>query len=440
MSYTKPLDKLNLFDLSSVQMKTFHIVWVTFFTCFFSWFAIAPLMPVIREELKLSKDEIGNIVIASVFATTFARIIIGRVCDSIGPRLTHVMLLIIGAIPVLLVGLSYNYISLLVFRLLIGIIGASIVITQFHTTQMFAPNIVGTANALTAGWGNLGGGVANLIMPIIFTGIISLGFTKFVAWRIAMIIPGILLLLMAYIYYKYTQDTPYGNYKDLKKIRDSKKTGQVKFIEVIKEYKVWLLTLAYAASFGIEITFDNVAAIYFVDYFDANLILAGTLASLFGLMNIFARFLGGFYVDKVGNKYGIKGKWIFLGILLLFEGFGIFLFANTHNLSLAIISMFTFALFLKMANGANYGIVPFINKKATGTISGIVAAGGNVGAILAGFLFKSNSISYKEAFLIIGITVFVIGLIFTVLVMKLLQESKKEIEQSENLVIEPISD
>lgn len=440
MSYTKPLDKLNLFDLSSVQMKTFHIVWVTFFTCFFSWFAIAPLMPVIREELKLSKDEIGNIVIASVFATTFARIIIGRVCDSIGPRLTHVMLLIIGAIPVLLVGLSYNYISLLVFRLLIGIIGASIVITQFHTTQMFAPNIVGTANALTAGWGNLGGGVANLIMPIIFTGIISLGFTKFVAWRIAMIIPGILLLLMAYIYYKYTQDTPYGNYKDLKKIRDSKKTGQVKFIEVIKEYKVWLLTLAYAASFGIEITFDNVAAIYFVDYFDANLILAGTLASLFGLMNIFARFLGGFYVDKVGNKYGIKGRWIFLGILLLFEGFGIFLFANTHNLLLAIISMFTFALFLKMANGANYGIVPFINKKATGTISGIVAAGGNVGAVLAGFLFKSNSISYKEAFLIIGITVFVIGLIFTVLVMKLLQESKKEIEQSENLVIEPISD
>ena len=51
------------------------------------------------------------------------------------------------------------------FRLLIGAIGASFVITQYHTSVMFAPNVVGTANAASAGWGNAGGGVTQSVMP-----------------------------------------------------------------------------------------------------------------------------------------------------------------------------------------------------------------------------------------------------------------------------------
>jgi nitrate/nitrite transporter NarK len=39
--------------------------------------------------------------------------------------------------------------------------------------------------------------------------------------------------------------------------------------------------------------------------------------------------------------------------------------------------MLTFALFLKMSNGATYGIVPFVNTKNVGLVSGIVGAGGN---------------------------------------------------------------
>ena len=45
-------------------------------------------------------------------------------------------------------------------------------------------------------------------------------------------------------------------------------------------------------------------------------------------------------------------------------------------------------LFIKMSNGATYSIVPFVNKRALGAVAGIVGAGGNVGAVLAGFLFR----------------------------------------------------
>jgi NNP family nitrate/nitrite transporter-like MFS transporter len=70
-----------------------------------------------------------------------------------------------------------------------------------------------------------------------------------------------------------------------------------------------------------------------------------------------------------------------------------------------------FALFLKMANGGTYSIVPFVNKDAIGSVAGIVGAGGNIGAMLIGFLFKSKSITYSQAFYYIGIGVAVVGLL-----------------------------
>ena len=128
-------------------------------------------------------------------------------------------------------------------------------------------------------------------------------------------------------------------------------------------------------------------------------------------MNLFARALGGIVADKVGNKYGMRGKGVLLAGLLLLEGVGIMLFAQAGSLPLAIVSMLTFALFLKMSNGSTYAIVPFVNPRAVGVISGVVGAGGNVGGMLMGFLFKSQNISYSQAFLYIGGIVAVVGVL-----------------------------
>jgi NNP family nitrate/nitrite transporter-like MFS transporter len=323
------------------------------------------------------------------------------------------------------IGLANSYESFLVFRFIIGIIGASFVITQFHTSVMFAPNVVGTANAVAGGWGNLGGGITNLLMPLIAAAFVGLGYIdKANSWRYAMIVPGVLLLVMAFIYYRYTKDTPEGNYSDIQKETKQKKKGT--FMLALKDYRTWILAIAYAACFGIEITIDNIAAIYFVDSFKASVIVAGALAGIFGFMNIFARALGGIFSDKIGKVYGLRGKGLLLATLLILEGFGLMWFATSGNLSMAIISMLLFALFLKMANGTTYSIVPFINKEAIGSVAGIVGAGGNIGAMLIGFLFKSKNISYAQAFMYLGIGVTIVGLI--VLITKFaLAESKESV-------------
>ncbi|KQS33267.1 NarK family nitrate/nitrite MFS transporter [Dyadobacter sp. Leaf189] len=398
----KPLEKLNVFSFKGVQMRTFHLTWMAFFLCFFGWFGLAPLMPIIKKDLGLSKEEIGNIIIASVAATVVARILIGKLCDSWGPRKTYAALMGICSIPVMTVGLVHSYESFLLFRLAIGVIGASFVITQYHTSVMFDKKIVGTANAVAGGWGNLGGGITNMAMPLVFGFFISLGYLPESAWRVAMIIPGAALFIFAFVYYFFTKDTPAGNFEDLN-VTDTKAV-KVKgtLAKAAKDPRTWALFLAYGACFGIEITFDNVAALYFSENFDASLATAGLLAGAFGFMNIFARAIGGIVADKVGNKYGMLGKGRLLAALLCLEGIGIALFAQSNSLTVAVITMLGFAMFLKMANGATYAIVPFINRRAMGAVSGIVGAGGNVGAVLAGFLFKSSSISYSDAFMYIG--------------------------------------
>ena len=115
-------NKLNLLDFSTRPMRAFHVTWVAFFLCFFAWFGMAPLMPVVRSELRLSKEQIGNIMIASVAVTIFARLVVGWLCDKYGPRRVYAGLLALGALPVIGIGLAHDYVSFLIFRLAIGAI------------------------------------------------------------------------------------------------------------------------------------------------------------------------------------------------------------------------------------------------------------------------------------------------------------------------------
>lgn len=391
-------------------MRAFHLTWFAFFLCFFGWFGIAPLMAIVRDDLGLTKTQIGNTIIASVAVTILFRLIVGKLCDRFGPRLTYSWLLILGSFPVMGIGLAHDYETFLLFRLAIGTIGASFVITQYHTSIMFAPNVVGTANATTAGWGNLGGGVTQIAMPLIFALMISLGANQLLGWRLAMVVPGVILFLTGIAYYYLTQDAPNGNFKELREKGElppvtDKEQGS--FLLAARDVRVWALFVIYAACFGVELTINNVAALYFFDRFELSLATAGLIASLFGLMNIFARTLGGVFSDKFAKSYGLSGRVKLLLCVLLLESVALIVFSQMSVLILAVISMVIFSLFVQMAEGATYGVVPFINKKALGSVAGIVGAGGNAGAVAAGFLFRSEGITTQDALMYLGIFVLI---------------------------------
>jgi NNP family nitrate/nitrite transporter-like MFS transporter len=389
------LDKatsIDLFSLRTPQMRAFHLTWIAFFVCFFAWFATAPLMPIIKTDLKLTNDEVYSIGIAGVFATVLARFVIGPLCDKYGPRLTYTALLFFGAFPVIGIAFAWDYTSFLIFRLLIGIIGASFVITQFHTSVMFAPNVVGTANATVGGWGNAGGGVTQSIMPLVLAGVAGFGASQAMSWRYAQVLPAVLMLIVAALYWTFTQDTPAGNFADMRRMGLSTEVGKKGGWSVMKtagrNYRVWLLAACYGASFGVELFVHSIAATYYFNHYHLSLSNAGLAVGAFGLLALFARAVGGLLSDRVARTKGLDGRTRLLFALMMGEGVFLLVFSQAGTAAVAVAVMILFGLFTHMACGSLYALVPFIDRKVLGGVCGIIGAGGNIGGVAAGLLLR----------------------------------------------------
>ncbi len=403
MEIRNKANRIRLLSLTTPQMRAFHFSWFAFHICFFGWFGIAPLMAVVREDLSLTQTQIGNTIIASVAITVLVRLVVGVLLDRLGPRRTYTGLLLLGAVPVMAIGLADSFEAFLLARLAIGAIGAGFVITQYHTSTMFAPNVVGTANATTAGWGNLGGGTTQILMPLIFSGILMLGISETLGWRLAMLVPGVVMVITGLAYWRFTQDAPDGDFRELHRTEaTAHKPG---FLAVARDIRVWALGLAYALCFGVELTLHNIAAIYFFDHFDLTLASAGLIAGLFGMMNLFARTLGGVVSDFSARQAGLRGRVRWLFVALSCSGIALVAFSQAQFLPLAIALLMVLGLCSQMASGATFGVVPFLNRQGLGTVAGIVGAGGNIGAVAAAFLFRAESIGYQQGLFVLGVAV-----------------------------------
>jgi NNP family nitrate/nitrite transporter-like MFS transporter len=256
-------------------------------------------------------------------------------------------------------------------------------------------------------------------MPLLFAGLSSLAGAQW-GWRLAMTVPGIAMLLLGIAYYTLTQDIPAGDFKDLGK-RPVRNAASGTFAAACRDPRVWALSIIYGACFGMELTIDNIAALYFTDYFHLGLSLAGLVAGSFGAMNLFARALGGIVSDRCQRLWGLRGRTLLLGSTLFAEGLALMLFSRMHILSLAIAAMLLTGLFIKMSNGATYSVVPFINQRALGAVAGVVGAGGNLGAFLAGFFFKGN-MPWTQALFLLGIIISLVS--FLALTIRFPQEGE----------------
>lgn len=418
----------------------------------------------IKKDLNLSADEISNSNILALTATLVARALAGPACDRWGPRKVYASFLLMGALPTAMAGLVTNAAGLMVLRFFVGILGAVFVPCQVWTTGFFDKNVVGSANALAGGWGNAGGGITYFVMPVIFDSLVhGQGLTPTQAWRVAFIVPFILITATAIGMLTLAEDTPIGTWSnrhlavpgttavDIPGLIADKATntnesptesdGKLKIQEqqpsdeeiqvgeietitcargeiiqtpsisealpVIFSLQTLTLTAAYFCSFGGELALNSVLGAYYLKNFPKlGQTLSGRWASMYGLLNVITRPSGGFVGDliyKYTHSFWLKKMWIhFVGIST-----GIFLIViglkDPHHQPTMFGLIAGMAFFHEAGNGANFALVPHVHPFANGILSGLTGAAGNLGGVIFAIIFRYNGTDYARAIWICGI-------------------------------------
>merc|ERR1719238_676754 len=299
--------------------------------------------------INLSKSNIADSGAAAVASTIIMRVLCGPMCDTFGARKTFVGLLLL-AVPGI-VGLMFiqEGWQLIMCRLFIGLGLASFVTCQVWCSQMFSKPVVGIANATAGGWGNLGGGVTQLVMPQVMLGILgATGNNVSLSWRLCFIVPLVMHLLSALFVFS-GRDLPDGNYRQLEKAGAKQKVkGGVVAKIGLSNVNAWILALTYGLCFGIELTMNNKVVPYFYRYYGVTPQLAGILGSCFGLMNLFARSWGGLLSDALNAKYGMRGRiwgmWVIQtleGLMCIFMGLVTINIPNPDDYSEKVVGTWT---------------------------------------------------------------------------------------------------
>ncbi|KAJ1559480.1 High-affinity nitrate transporter 2.1 [Cladochytrium tenue] len=451
--------EINLLSSRRVHMRSFHLAWLGFFSAFTGWFAITALISSIKADTGISDAQVATSDITNVASTIGFRFFIGPLVDWIGARRTMAAVLTLGSIPLVLAGLVESGTGLIVVRFFIGLLGAAFVPCQYWTQSMFSDSVIGSANAVTAGWGNMGAGFTYLIMPQFYNMFIAANVSQHAAWRATLVIPATFCVLVGMLCLFLGDDKPpkggatdqeqsaasagafekavaaetEADPESMTSERVSRGAEVFNFLKLAVSPPVLILMFMYACSFGVELCVDSKLGTYLTKHFTRPDCIvgpgescsylsqssAGLIGSTFGLMNLFSRAAGGILSDWAASRYagygenavatapGALGARMMVQMtLLLLNGGALVAFSFIDNIQPAMAVLVIFSLLTEATCGSTYALVPFVDPKRRGTVSGLVGAGGNLGGAIFNVIFAAVAAIPTRGFLIMGGVVF----------------------------------
>ena len=258
---------------------------------------------------------------------------------------------------------------------------------------MFDVDNLGLITGIVGGLGNFGSAIVFLInynLPNIY----------YCNWIY------IIMIILSFIIYKYSDDCPYGNFNEIIKEHnnnnrnldntiDSNYTNDNEInLEVIVNdiecnlerkcisMKIFTLSLIYLYSFGLEMTlYSNI--IMLTEYENKSNKDKILVIFYFSILNIICRPIGGYISDIQYKYFKIIGK---IKIMILFQLFTL-IFGSLYYNTMLIHYLILLSGCNNLLQGSIIGIIPHINSKNLGINLGVISGFGILGGIIGNILF-----------------------------------------------------
>ncbi|MBI5921380.1 MAG: MFS transporter [Betaproteobacteria bacterium] len=446
---------MDLFAFGRQEIMALHKTWIAFFITFYVWFNMAPLASTIMKDTGLTLDQLKILAICNVALTVPMRVVVGMLCDRIGPRRTFCIVMWAMAFPCMYFAFASTYTEMLISRLILSAVGTGFVVGIAMTSLWFKPRDAGFSQGVEAGLGNWGSSLAAITMPF-------LALTVLDSWRWAIASSGIVMFLYGVYYWFGITDGPKGTTRPVSRkaqaievstwgdlilaiiwtipiwgvlsllVRMVTSKGYITtdmsyllyaVIAIMVVYQVFnlvkvnvpilkkgvpeddkyrftqvgTLNASYVVTFGAELAVISMLPMFFQKTFEMTPVMAGLFGSMFAVLNFFSRALGGYVSDRTPTR-----KLAHLIYLAGVTGGFILMSMITSQwpLFLAVLVVFICAMFVTGGCGTTFALIPFVKRRITGNVAGYAGAYGNVGAVV--YTSAYVTLTDSQFFLMIG--------------------------------------
>ena len=335
---------------------------------------LSPLLPFIRDDFVLSYTQVGGLLFAYNISYGLSQLPAGWAADRLGPRIVLTLGVAGVALAGLFIGLSPNYVFLLVFLVILGMLGGG-----YHpaASPLVSASVIPERRGIALGIHQIGGTFSFFLAPIIAAGIASA-----LGWRgsfVAIAIPTIAFGLAFYVILGrkgYSTVAP-------KKAADASAAKPSESIDLRR--LVAVITVGIASMVLIYSTLQFVS-LYAVDVLGASKEAGAMLLSIAYFGGIWGGPLGGYISDRLGRIPVIITVGLVAGpaiYLLNYVSLGFSLFA--------VLLLMGTAMHIGMPVVESY-IISHVSPKKRSTVLGIYYMGSRGGpaiTLLIGYLIDT---------------------------------------------------
>lgn len=334
--------------------------WLHFEVSFMVWLLIGALGVPISEEFGLSPTQKGLLVACPLLGGALLRVGVGLASDRLGAKRTGLYLLagVMGAVLWGWLGAT-SYLQMLGIGLLMGFAGASFAVALPVASRAYPPAHQGLALGIAAS-ANSGTVLAMFFAPRV---------SQLVGWHGVFGLMAVPLAITMMLFWLLVQS-------DANQLRTERhQQWWRELVEMLRRPASYWLCALYAVTFGGFVGLCSTLPIFLHDQYGLNVVEAGSVTALCGLLGSVIRPLGGFVADRFGGIV-VLGP-VFAAIAGLMAGLG-----QLPPIEWALSILVGTITVMGFGNGVVFQVVSDRFPKQIGIASGVIGAAGGFGGFL----------------------------------------------------------